>query len=80
MAHYHADTASCMSLGAAIAEPAQHHGKCREPEVRFRLAATRREEPQVDRLSVGICRIGVARKLQKDERQLKGPLGGALDF
>ena len=57
---------------ARVAQPPQHHGEGREAQVGLGLAAARREEEQVDRLAVGVARVGEAGEVQQDEGELEG--------
>ena len=55
------------------AQATQHDGERREAEVSLCLAATGREEQEVDDPALRIVRIGQTGKVQQDEGDLEGP-------
>ena len=65
---------------ARVAQPAQHHRERREPQVRLGLAAAGREEQQVHCLAVSIGRVGQARQVEQDERELERTPARRLDM
>ena len=62
-----------------MAQPAQHHRERRKPEVGLGLATARGEEQQVHRCAVGIARVGKAREIQQEKRELEGAPARGLD-
>src|SRR2546423_25116 len=62
-----------------MAQAAQHHRECSEPEVSLGLAATGREEQQIYRSAVRIVRVGNSWEIEEQECELKGVPAGCLD-
>ena len=71
VAHDHAHPGAREPVLARMAQPPQHHRERREAEVRLGLATTRGKEEEVNRVSVGIARVGEARKIEQDEGELE---------